>query len=706
MNYKRISIILFILSFIMILIGSTFAYWTWQSADNKKTVITFTVGDGFSCSADGGGDIVGNNLAPSPCTNDIYVLKRKIDVSTTTDVSNYYDNNHKVIDVDLWLEIETITSGLANSDHFKYALTTSGGSCEDGVIHSGVFKNNIVNNKITLLNHEDKFVGTDSKTYWLYIWLDEEETDPATMNQIFKASLNGECRDTGEIVNKKYVSFGSYNSYFKNSEYKDKITSISIVNNTEHPSDAISWNLGYPNQLAVVGWLEDDGSGNDTYDLKIGTDGEMYSREYLSHAFYNMINVKSINLSGLNTSETRDMSCMFQYTGSNVNNFSLNLGNSFYTSNVTNSDAMFSYAGYNATNFDFSLGNNFDTSNITTMSSMFSSFGVNATNFDLNLGNRFNTSNVTNMSSIFSTGGIKSLNLGSSFDTSNVTDMSGMFSGVGRNATDFSLNLGNHFDTSKVTSMSFMFSSLGQNATNFNLNLGSSFDTSNVTYMAHMFRYAGYNATNLNLDLGAHFNTSKVTSMASMFLSVGRFSNNFKLNLGESFDTSNVTSMDYMFYDAGYRARNYELKLGNHFNTSKVTNMDYMFSYSGMSASSYNLDLGESFNTANVTSMVEMFQYVGTYATDFNLNLGSHFDTSKVTNMYNLFFYVGNAARNNFILDMSKFDFTNVTNSDNMLNGFPTAKGIIYVKDEVARDFVISKNSGFNASNVLIKSNS
>ena len=45
--------------------GSSLAYFTWQTSEAEKTNVTFTIEKQFSCSADGGGNITGANLVPT-----------------------------------------------------------------------------------------------------------------------------------------------------------------------------------------------------------------------------------------------------------------------------------------------------------------------------------------------------------------------------------------------------------------------------------------------------------------------------------------------------------------------------------------------------------------------------------------------------------------------------------------------------------------
>ena len=91
----------------------------------------------------------------------------------------------------LWLNVNTLDSGLSNSKNFKYALTTSYTSCETGVVSSVTFKEKTAGDKVYILDKEYSVTTTD--IYYLYIWLDKEETSTETMNQTFKLSLGGDC---------------------------------------------------------------------------------------------------------------------------------------------------------------------------------------------------------------------------------------------------------------------------------------------------------------------------------------------------------------------------------------------------------------------------------------------------------------------------------------------------------------------------------
>ena len=188
---KKIAIILIIFGIVLTLMGSTFAYWQWASAENQKTSVTFNVTSGFSCSADGGGDITSNDrkLAPTDCIDPEYAIKRTVKTNVTK-------NSNGEVSLDMWLTVNHQDAGLKNSQNFKYALTTASNSCTSGVVASGNFNGINDNGKVNLLNGVT-YSQTKTDTYYLYIWLDAAETSTDTMNQNFSLSLGGKC--TNEI---------------------------------------------------------------------------------------------------------------------------------------------------------------------------------------------------------------------------------------------------------------------------------------------------------------------------------------------------------------------------------------------------------------------------------------------------------------------------------------------------------------------------
>ena len=200
---KKIIIILSVLTVIFTVIGASFAYLTWQTTEAQKTNIVFTVSKDFSCAVDGGGNIEPGDvlIVPTEVTeeNSAYYIKREVTVTPTITVGGS-------IYMDLWLDINTLGTGLSNSDYFMYSFTKTDDSPYQDVVSSGNFKGKKAGDKVALLDGKD-YLSSITDTYYLWIWLDAEETSPSTMNQAFSLSLNGSCTDN-DIINEPVLDEG------------------------------------------------------------------------------------------------------------------------------------------------------------------------------------------------------------------------------------------------------------------------------------------------------------------------------------------------------------------------------------------------------------------------------------------------------------------------------------------------------------------
>ena len=187
---KKLVVVLMILTIVFTVMGGTLAYFNWQSTTEQKTNVTFTVAQGFSCGANGGGNLTSNDiqLAPAHCTNTTYAIKRTITVHPTITQANTN------VYLDMWLKVNSIGSGLASSQNFKYALTTSSSNCLTDIVTKGNFYGATANTQKILLSNKE-YSTTTTETYYLWIWLDAVESNPATQNQSFNIEIGGNCTD-------------------------------------------------------------------------------------------------------------------------------------------------------------------------------------------------------------------------------------------------------------------------------------------------------------------------------------------------------------------------------------------------------------------------------------------------------------------------------------------------------------------------------
>ena len=232
---KKITIVLLIFGIIFTIIGGTLAYWNWQSTEEQKTVVNFTIGSEFSCAADGGGDITSGtiNLIPTEVNDNTTANYIKRAVKVMPRISK----EGKTINMDLWLDIKNITLGLSNSDNLMYVLNTSSTDKDTGVIVSGNFKEKSTGDKIELLSSKE-YSATVTEIYYLWIWLDAKETSSDTMNQSFELSLNGSCVDQKEEPNAPVLDDGMIPIVFDTSNG----TVIKTISSTDN-----SW-YNYSNQ--------------------------------------------------------------------------------------------------------------------------------------------------------------------------------------------------------------------------------------------------------------------------------------------------------------------------------------------------------------------------------------------------------------------------------------------------------------------------
>ena len=167
MKNKKLYITLFIISIIFLSIGGTFAYLT---ASATVTNITQVKSGNLTMTIDGGGN-ENVNLFPAECTSD-YAIKRVIKASAI-------NTSGGKVSFSIGMNIATLGSDFKRRT-MKYALTTSSDSCTDGLVASGNFKDKSVDDDVWLIKNDydgiTQLGSTYTKTYYLYIWLDQSET--------------------------------------------------------------------------------------------------------------------------------------------------------------------------------------------------------------------------------------------------------------------------------------------------------------------------------------------------------------------------------------------------------------------------------------------------------------------------------------------------------------------------------------------------
>ena len=165
---KKLYIVLTVLSIIFLSIGGTFALIT---TSITATNITQIKSGNLTMTISGGGN-QSVSFVPSKCTDE-NTIKRTITAKTT-------NTSGGKVSFSIGLNI-TELSDTYKKNTIRYALTTNASSCNVGIVAGGNFKDRTVGEDIWLVKNDyDKITksgNTYTKIYYLYIWLDESETE-------------------------------------------------------------------------------------------------------------------------------------------------------------------------------------------------------------------------------------------------------------------------------------------------------------------------------------------------------------------------------------------------------------------------------------------------------------------------------------------------------------------------------------------------
>ena len=218
MKKKNLFIILTIVSIVILGVGGTFAYYTTSAlatniAQIKSGNLTMTI--------DGGGN-TNASFMPAKCTSE-YAIKKKI-VATSTNTSG------GKVSFSIGMNVATLSDSLKTAT-MKYALSTSSDSCTDGLIGNGNFSNATVGSDIWIVKNDYDNItqsGNDyTKTYYLYIWLDETETH--NLSGSISVNMKGTSSNNPSLTTEANISLGVPGTlYYEMESNADKTTAVNF----------------------------------------------------------------------------------------------------------------------------------------------------------------------------------------------------------------------------------------------------------------------------------------------------------------------------------------------------------------------------------------------------------------------------------------------------------------------------------------------
>ena len=271
---------------------------------------------------------------------------------------------------------------------------------------------------------------------------------------------------------------------------------------TRYNAASIKSDVSTSTEYPVKTWLEVNETDLTKYTMYVASEEEIYFPSDCSRMFLAFSSLEKINFNNVNTSSVTNMAIMFAACSNLIN---LDISN-FDMSSVTTMSSMFADCT-KLISLDLS---GWDTSQVIVMSATF----TNCNKLQQIIGiEEFYTSNVTDMHRMFDNCSlITTLDL-SRWDTGNVesSGMNQMFNGCSSLKEIIGIE---NFDTSKVTNLGGMFGKCNS-LTDLDL---TRWNVSNVTTMANMFDGC---KSLTSLDLST-WNMSKVTNDLAMFQNVSK----------------------------------------------------------------------------------------------------------------------------------------------------------------------------------------
>ena len=372
----------------------------------------------------------------------------------------------------------------------------------------------------------------------------------------------------------------------------------------------------------------------------------------MSFMFSGCSGLKSLDLSGFNTSNTTDMESMFEGCSGLT---SLDL-RGFNTSSVRHMEFMFQ----NCSGLKTIDVSHFDTSKVTGMSYMFHNCSQ-LVSLDLS---SFNIKNFYTAGMMKDCSGLRTVTIPS---TANIL-VNDAFSGVGSATNPCTLIYPEGFDLQKdqdfgsyftwkggcfkgtapmpeayalmptgdATTLTFYYDALKDSRR------GISFDLNTDDNIPEWYQYE-YNKQIESVIFDSSFAKARPTSCFYWFYGMNSLTS--IIGMEDYLKTDDVTNMSHMFQDC-YQLESLDV---SNFNTANVTSMSYMFANC---LSLKGLDVSN-FNTAKVINMHYMFSYCASLT---NLDL-SNFNTAKVRAMSNMFEGCSRMTG----LDLSSFTFKEST---------------------------------------------
>ena len=164
---KKTLILMMVLGVIMILLGSTFAYFSWRSGENKEVVFNTSKGlQEYIIYDSGESKFVGDFQVGSSYTSGVH---------TTVSIYKSDKISDKMLYATINMKVKEIGENLNNSEALKWTVTLGNATSNGKVLASGNFSLLSTGSEMAILPNFE--VTTTLTEYTIWIWLDETLAD-------------------------------------------------------------------------------------------------------------------------------------------------------------------------------------------------------------------------------------------------------------------------------------------------------------------------------------------------------------------------------------------------------------------------------------------------------------------------------------------------------------------------------------------------
>jgi len=461
MNNKKKIILSVLVTLLILAIGVTYAFFTYENVGQKSEVVTGQIYMNYEETS----TISLTNVFPET-KEQALARQDENGVFEFTITGRNTSKNPVYYEIDL-LEGGLITGATESStkilpEHVRIYLERDGEILIDGKKYNDwdnrrVFVETIPANQTNNIEHK----------YTLKMWIDENvtisNTNPNadyTTTEWNTAYTSLKVRVVGDFNPKELpgtmARLGT--SGFWEDSIHNTMSSIKEVNfvqldnseiDTRYNAALIKSDVSTSTEYPVKAWLEVNETDQTKYTMYVASEEEIYFPVKSNGMFRYFTNVEIINFDNVDTSKATTMRFMFQNCENLIEIHGIE---KFDTKNVTNMESVF-YVCKSLKSLDL---NNWDTRKLTTLTNAFN--GCNGlVSLDLN---DWDTSNVTDMYAMFrECSSLIDLDI-SGWITVNVTDMSSMFRDC-INLTELNISNFTFEKINTVSSYNKMFNNVG-----------------------------------------------------------------------------------------------------------------------------------------------------------------------------------------------------------------------------------------------------